>query len=67
VVRRAAETIRQTVANEAKIIDGLLDPSRALTTQRIVEVGFEAHLPEPTSIDDLKALLTRLGIHAPTP
>ena len=36
---------------------------RAGDTQRAVEVGFDAHLPKPTSIDDLKALLTGMGIH----
>ncbi len=35
---------------------------RAGDTQRAMSVGFNAHLPKPTSIDDLKAMLTSMGI-----
>ena len=44
LVRRAAETIRQTVANQAKIIDDLLDLSRARTgkmTLSMVSTSFD--------------------------
>ena len=35
---------------------------RAGDAQRATAVGFDAHLPKPTSIDELKAMLTSLGV-----